>query len=113
MSGRDGPVRVGDLVGSVLEARGVRKQVERQDVLRDWDEVVGEGIARVTRPRSLSEGTLFVEVRSSPWLMELEMRKGEILRRLNEGRPDAALERLVFVLAEDPDRDFRRTPRDG
>jgi hypothetical protein len=41
-----------------------------------------------------------VEVRSSPWLMELNLMKREILTRLNEGRGDAPIEKLVFVLAE-------------
>ncbi len=40
-----------------------------------------------------------MEVRTSAWLMELNMMKGRILDRLNEGRPDdARVERIVFVL---------------
>ncbi|MGD2069828.1 MAG: DUF721 domain-containing protein [Gemmatimonadota bacterium] len=101
MSDRDGPVRVGDLLDRVLERKGVRSQVRRMAVLEDWAERVGTGIARVTRPRKLAEGTLFVEVRSSAWLMELNMMKGEILARLNEGREEGdGVDRIVFVLAE-------------
>ena len=100
--GKDGAgfTRVGDLVDSFLERKGVRPQLRRQSVLEEWDEIVGEGIGRVTRARSVSDGTLFVEVRSSAWLMELDMMKEEILARLNEGRDeDAKIERLVLVLA--------------
>lgn len=101
MSGRDGPVKVGELLGAFLEEKGVGRQVRRMDVLDAWPERVGETIAGVARPCSLSEGTLFVEVRSSSWLMELNMMKGRILERLNEGRPqDARVEKIVFVLAE-------------
>lgn len=104
MSSRDqqGPVRVGQLLEEFLERKGVRAQVERVVVLDEWAERVGEGIARVTRPRSVSEGTLFVEVRSSAWLMELNMMKQEILARLNAGREGARIEKLVFVLEERP-----------
>ena len=102
MSGRDGPTRVGELVDSFLEQKGVRRQVRRMSVLEEWDDAVGEGIARVTRARSVSDGTLFVEVRSSPWLMELNMRKAEILARVNEERDEASrIDRLVFVMGED------------
>ena len=97
---RDGPERVGELVERFLEGRGVAEQVRRQSVLEDWAAVVGEGIAAVTHARSVSAGALFVEVRSSPWLMELEMMKGEILRRLNAGREEALIERIVFVMGE-------------
>lgn len=92
---------MGDLLDSFLRERGMKEQVERQSVLSEWPDRVGEKIARVTRARSVAEGTLFVEVRSSAWLMELNMMKGEILRRLNQGRAEASLETLVFVLSED------------
>jgi predicted nucleic acid-binding Zn ribbon protein len=94
---------VGELLGSFLEDRGVRAQMERTGVLDEWTERVGEAIAGVTRPRSLSDTTLFVEVRSSAWLMELDMMKREILLRLNQGRGEAAIEKIVFVLAERSD----------
>ena len=74
--------------------------MRRQSVLEMWPGLVGEAIAAVTEARSLAVGTLFVEVRSSPWLMELEMMKAEILQRLNTGREDALIERIVFVLSD-------------
>jgi predicted nucleic acid-binding Zn ribbon protein len=95
-----GPEQVGKLVERFLEGRGVAEQVRRQGVLEEWPGLVGDAIAAVTRARSISAGALFVEVRSSPWLMELEMMKGEILRRVNAGREDARIERIVFVLGE-------------
>lgn len=97
-----GPAKVGELLESFLDDAGVRAQVERQAVLEEWAERVGPRIAEVTRPRSISEATLFVEVRSSAWLMELNMMKGQILERLNQGHGDAPLEKLVFVLSPMP-----------
>ena len=97
---RAGPEQVGKLIERFLEGRGVAEQVRRQSVLEEWPTLVGEAIAGVTRARSISAGALFVEVRSSPWLMELEMMKGEILRRLNAGREEALIERIVFVMGE-------------
>jgi predicted nucleic acid-binding Zn ribbon protein len=94
------PEQVGKLVERFLEGRGVAEQVRRQSVLEEWPALVGDAIAAVTHARSISAGALFVEVRSSPWLMELEMMKGDILRRVNAGREDAQIERIVFVLGE-------------
>jgi predicted nucleic acid-binding Zn ribbon protein len=79
----------------------VRRQLERTTALAEWPERVGERIAAVTRARSVAEATLFVEVRSSAWLMELNMMKGDILARVNEGHDEAPLEKLVFVLSEE------------
>ena len=63
---------------------------------------VGEAIARVTRAQGVREATLIVEVRSSSWLMELNLMKEEILRRVNEGRQEARIEKIVFVLSGGP-----------
>lgn len=95
-----GPVRLGDVLGGVLQQHGLERQMKRLAALDLWPEVVGEHIAAVTRARSVSEATLVVEVRSSGWLMELNMMKGDLLSRVNERMADAPLERLVFVLAE-------------
>lgn len=101
MSDRDGPAKVGELLDAFLDRQGLKEQVKRVSALEAWPESVGEKIARVTRARSVADATLFVEVRSSAWLMELNMMKGEILRRVNAGLEDAPLEKLVFVLSEE------------
>lgn len=95
------PTRVAEFLDGFLKRQGVKEQVERVSVLDEWAERVGPRIAEVTRARSVADSTLFVEVRSSAWLMELNMMKGRILARLNESRPGAPLEKIVFVLSQD------------
>lgn len=85
---------------ALLEKHGLTEQVKRVGVLDVWDEVVGEKLAEVTRAKGVSGTTLFVEVPTSSWLMELNMMKREFLERVNERVPEAPLERIVFVLAE-------------
>ncbi|MDH5760749.1 MAG: DUF721 domain-containing protein [Gemmatimonadota bacterium] len=101
MTARGGKaVKVGDVLGGILDRHGVTDQIERIRVLDLWPEIVGEALAEVTRARGVSDTTLFVEVRTSPWLMELNMMKGEVLNRVNARISDAPLEQIVFVLAE-------------
>ncbi len=95
-----GPVKVGDLVDAFLSKGRVGRQVRRVGVLDEWEERVGERIAAVTRPKALSDTVLFVEVRTSPWLMELNMMRQGILERLNEGREDVPVKKIVFVLMD-------------
>lgn len=66
----------------------------------EWPELVGPGIAAVTRPLRVSEGVLFVAVSSSPWMMELNMMKGDIMRRINAGKRQGRIQQVVFVMAE-------------
>jgi predicted nucleic acid-binding Zn ribbon protein len=92
--------RIGQLIEGVLRSRGLAEGVERAAVLPEWPELVGPQIARVARPVGFDRATLFVEVRSSAWLMELQMMERRILARLNAGRRRGKFEKIVFRLDE-------------
>ena len=100
MADRKGPQKVGEILEVLLEKKRLKKPVLRMEVLKEWDGLVGESNARVTHALAVREATLIVEVKSSAWLMELNFMKGEILLRLNEGREEAPIEKIVFVLSE-------------
>lgn len=100
MTEKKGPQRVGDLLGDFLEKKKLREALDRVDAAGEWQERVGEAIGQVTRAKGVSGATLFVEVKSSSWLMELNLMKRDILARVNEGRERGRIEKIVFVLAE-------------
>jgi predicted nucleic acid-binding Zn ribbon protein len=88
------------LLSRVLDQHGVRQTVERVGVLEHWPDIVGERLAAVTRVKGQEKDALFVEVRSSAWLMELSLLRNEVLARVNERLGDVPFQRIVFVLAE-------------
>ena len=96
-----GPTRVGDLLDSILAKRGVGTQIRRIGALDVWADAVGEKIAEVTEARTVAASTLFVEVRSSAWLMELSFMKEALLERVNTelGR-EGTIDRIVLTLME-------------
>jgi predicted nucleic acid-binding Zn ribbon protein len=100
--------KVDEVLGGLLRSLGIHEEVARQGVLDRWADVVGERIAEVTRARSVSRGILFVEVRSSAWITELNLMRHELMTRLNAGAGDGRVERIVFTQAEDAGRDFGR-----
>ena len=93
-----GPEKVGDVLERVLRRRGLARQMEYQKLLGDWPRLVGAGLARVTRARSVRDGVLVVEVPSSAWAMELNLRRRQIMARLNAGR-SVRIRRVMFVLS--------------
>ena len=93
------PEPIGRLVKGVLRASGLAEGVDRASVFPDWEKLVGERIARVATPVGFDRGVLFVEVRSSAWLMELELMERRILARLNADRATGKFDRIVFRLA--------------
>jgi predicted nucleic acid-binding Zn ribbon protein len=93
------PTALSDALGSFLEKSGLAARIEEASVVPEWEKLVGTGIAAVTVPLRVSRGTLFVTVRSSGWLMELKLMEGEIIRRLNAGRPRGKISKIRFLMA--------------
>lgn len=94
------PQHVGDIVGAFLKQKGLVGKVEAASVVPEWPALVGPQITAVTRPLRVSEGVLFVAVTSSAWMMELNLMKAELMRRINAGKRQGKIKQVVFVMAE-------------
>ncbi|MFQ5746557.1 MAG: DUF721 domain-containing protein [Gemmatimonadota bacterium] len=94
------PEALGDLVTPLLDRLGIAEKVERAAAVAEWDRIVGPHIARVARPVRVHETTLFVEVESAAWRMELNMMRRDIIGRINAGREGGRIERIVFVQSD-------------
>lgn len=93
------PERVGGIISALLERLAITERVDRAGAISEWDDVVGGHIAAVARPLRIRDRTLFVEVKSAAWMMELTMMRRELLRRLNANRGSGRIEKIVFVQA--------------
>jgi predicted nucleic acid-binding Zn ribbon protein len=95
------PQAVGDVLARFLERTGMAPKVEAAAVIPEWADRVGPGIAAVTEPLRISDGTLVVAVSTSAWLMELNMMKADLMRHLNAGKAARApgrIEQIIFVM---------------
>lgn len=99
-SGSGQPQPVGDLLGRFLDRSGLAPKVEAAGAVQDWAERVGPQIAAVTEALRVSEGVLMVAVANSVWMNELNMMRGELMRRINAGRKEGRIKSLVFVMGE-------------
>lgn len=92
------PQLVGDLVLRFLSRTGMDAKVEAASVVSDWEELVGPQISAVTEPIRVSDGVLFVAVSTSAWMMELNLMKSALMRRINAGKTAGRIEKIVFVM---------------
>jgi predicted nucleic acid-binding Zn ribbon protein len=69
----------------------VLKASRAQQVLRDWDSIVGTGLASRSHPDRYDHGTVWVAVESSAWAQELRMSKETILAKLREKSSEGGL----------------------
>ena len=107
------PQLVGDLVSRFLQRAGLSARVEAASILTDWPELVGPQIAAVTRAQRLSDDTLFVGVATSAWMMELNLMKAELMRRINAGKREGRIRQIVFVMDEGSTVVSRQSPVTG
>jgi predicted nucleic acid-binding Zn ribbon protein len=93
------PERVANVVADFLAQRGLRDRVEQAGIIPEWPQLVGEQIAAVTEPRSVSaNGTLFVDVTTNAWMNELSLLEPELLRSLNTLAKRAPIKRIRWQL---------------
>ncbi len=70
-------------------------------VMAEWENLVGPGLASRTTPRALDRGTLTIAC-AGPVAMELSMLAPQVMARINAGLGRAVVQRLKFIQAAVP-----------
>jgi hypothetical protein len=93
----EGPLR------GALRGAGVPDAGALADVVRIWEAVVGDAIARASWPRRIaSDGTLLVAATSATWAFELGLLADEILGKLAAAVGEGAPTSIRFSPGEVP-----------
>ena len=96
---RKKPSSIADVLSGVLRNTGIAARVEQAGILPEWSALVGEQIAAVTEPLSITaDGTLFVNVITNAWMNELSLMEPELLRALNAKDGRVPVKRIRWLL---------------
>jgi predicted nucleic acid-binding Zn ribbon protein len=79
--------KVGDILPRVLEIMGLEDKFEEAKLVKGWEAVVGAVVASKSRPRTMREGILYIEVENSVWMQELWYRQKQIIERIAKEFP--------------------------
>lgn len=71
------------VLDDLIDHMDYRTQVNEQQAVLQWNKIVGEKIASVTKPISINKGVLRVSVINPSWRNDLSYAKREILSELN------------------------------
>lgn len=77
------PVRVDEVLDSVLESTGLRARARERSVLESWAGIVGERAAAHTRAVDIADGVLVVEADHAAWRQELTLLFPAIIEKYN------------------------------
>ncbi len=99
-SDRGGPsLKAGALLKRFLQ----RHPAFSANPIGDWKELVGEQVARYTRPRSLKKKVLVIAAHDSVWKHHLEQLKEVLAEKINGKRPEPVVEEIVIKVAQIPE----------
>ena len=96
------PMPVGEALHNYLARAGggLARRLAQAQVIPDWPRLVGPQIAAVTAPESVApDGTLFVRVATSAWMMELQLMAPQILAAVNAGRGAGRIKTIRWLLS--------------
>lgn len=97
MQGREGPSRVGEVIGRMLCRRGITQLTARALLENGWRSAVGTELSERTKVGALRRGVLEILVDSPILLQELDgYRKDELLGRLQAALPAKPIAALRF-----------------
>lgn len=89
--------RIDGVVEAMFARLGITQRVKRAEVVAGWADLVGPHIADVAQAVGVKGGTLFVAVESAAWRNELSLMRPQLLAKLNAGRREGRIERIVFL----------------
>ena len=93
------PTALADVLAGVLQKAGISARVEQANIIPEWGALVGPQIANVTEPQSIAaDGTLFVQVTTNAWMMELSLMEPELLQALNAKPERSAVKKIRWLL---------------
>ena len=95
------PTAVQSILKAVLKRHGLDEKIARYGFVAKWPEIVGEDVAKRSRPERFRGRTLVVRVTDSVWAQELSFHKKTIITRLKRHlAKNQQLDDIVFVVGE-------------
>ena len=94
------PERISGVVRSVLERLDKRSNPTSDEINKIWQEVVGKKAFTHTKPASLKEKKLVINVDGSGWLYELTLKKKQLLNKMKSKLGQDKVKELQFRIGE-------------
>ncbi len=88
---------INDIIKNIIKKYELEKIVLEGQTVKEWNNVVGKRISKVTKAIKVSDGKLFVQVLSNGWRTELMLLRSEIKKNINAKVGSDYLKDIVFV----------------
>ena len=91
----------GSILQAILAKKGLDKKIAQYNFIHSWKEIVGEEIAKRTRPLKIRGQCLLINAVNSVWAQELSFHQEVIVRKLQRYlSPDQKVTSVEFRVGE-------------
>lgn len=94
---RKDPAPLQSVLADLFRSLGIEKKIVQHQIIRDWPELVGEKIARVSKAERVDGSILYVRVVSDAWRNELVLMKNKILSKIHRGYGPRSIQDVRFI----------------
>jgi len=91
------PGNLSGVIKSILKSFGLTKDYNGWMVVDNWNEIVGDAIAKVAKPIRYQDGCIYVAVEDASWRQELAMQKEAILGKIHSYPYGASVKDIHLV----------------
>jgi predicted nucleic acid-binding Zn ribbon protein len=81
----------------MLKKFGIDNAIAQNNALNNWNEIVGDTVARNTQPDRVEHGVIIVKVSSPTWRQELYFQKKEIIQKINNTIGKNVIKDIRFI----------------
>jgi len=74
---------IGSIIGSVIDRMELGRKLKVSGIFNHWEDIVGPGIAKRSKPQKLVRKTLYVSVTTSTWANELSLMSERLIEKIN------------------------------
>ena len=81
-----------------LKEKKWSKKIKGYQIISDWENLVGKEIAQASQPIKIQDKCLFLAVKSNVWANELNLRKGELIEKINRKAGEKIISNIMFKI---------------
>jgi len=81
-----------------LKEKKWSKKIKGYQIISNWENLVGKEIAQASQPTKIQDKCLFLAVKSNVWANELNLRKGELIEKINREAGEKIISNIMFKI---------------
>jgi len=74
------------------------KRIKGYQIISNWENLAGKEIAQSSQPIKIQDKCLFLAVKSNVWANELNLRKGELIEKINREAGEKIISNILFKI---------------